>query len=99
RMIPNGVRFTPPQRVTLRDELQLGPDDRLVVAVGNLYPVKGHLNLIDAFGLIAGRYPNLHVAISGRGGLADSLMAPARAHDVPQGVHLLRVRAGGGGGP
>jgi glycosyltransferase involved in cell wall biosynthesis len=93
RMIPNGVRFTPPQRVTLRDELQLGPDDRLVVAVGNLYPVKGHLNLIDAFGLIAGRYPNLHVAISGRGGLADSLMARARAYDVQQRVHLLGLRS------
>jgi glycosyltransferase involved in cell wall biosynthesis len=93
RMIPNGVRFTPPQRVTLRDELQLGPDDRLVVAVGNLYPVKGHVNLIDAFGLIASRHPTLHVAISGRGALADSLMARARAYDVQHRVHLLGLRS------
>ena len=93
RMIPNGVRFTPPQRVTLREELQLGPDDRLVVAVGNLYPVKGHVNLIDALGLIASRHPNLHVAIGGRGALADSLMARARAYDLQHRVHLLGLRS------
>jgi glycosyltransferase involved in cell wall biosynthesis len=93
RMIPNGVRFTPPQRVTLREELRLGPDDRLVVAVGNLYPVKGHVNLIDALGLIASRHPTLHVAISGRGALADSLMARARAYDLQHRVHLLGLRS------
>jgi glycosyltransferase involved in cell wall biosynthesis len=93
RMIPNGVRFTPPQRVTLREELQLGADDRLVVAVGNLYPVKGHVNLIDAFGLIASRHPNLHIAISGRGALADTLMARARAYELQHRVHLLGLRS------
>jgi len=93
RMIPNGVRFTPPQRVTLREELRLRPDDRLVVAVGNLYPVKGHVNLIDAFGLIASRHPNLHIAISGRGALADSLMARARAYELQHRVHLLGLRS------
>jgi glycosyltransferase involved in cell wall biosynthesis len=93
RMIPNGVRFTPPQRVTLREELQLEPDDRLVVAVGNLYPVKGHVNLIDAVGLIASRHPNLHVAVSGRGALADSLMARARAYGLQHRVHLLGLRS------
>ena len=93
RMIPNGVRFTPPQRVTLREELHLGPDDRLVVAIGNLYPVKGHVNLIDALGLIASRHPNLHLAIGGRGALADSLMARARAYDLQHRVHLLGLRS------
>jgi glycosyltransferase involved in cell wall biosynthesis len=93
RMIPNGVRFTPPKRVTLREELHLGRDDRLVVAVGNLYPVKGHVNLIDALGLIASRHPTLHIAISGRGALADSLMARARAYDLQHRVHLLGLRS------
>jgi glycosyltransferase involved in cell wall biosynthesis len=87
------VRFTPPQRVTLREELHLGPDDRLVVAVGNLYPVKGHVNLIDAFGLIASRHPTLHIAISGRGALADTLMARARAYELQHRVHLLGLRS------
>src|SRR6185295_14813642 len=93
RMIPNGVRFVPPQRVTLREELQLRPDDRLVVAVGNLYPVKGHVNLIDAFGLMASRHPNLHVAISGRGALAESLLARAREYELQHRVHLLGLRS------
>src|SRR5258708_32680548 len=34
-MVPNGVRFVPAARSTLRDELSLGPGDRLLVAIGN----------------------------------------------------------------
>lgn len=93
RTIPNGVRFTPPERVTLRQELGLRPSDRLVVALGSLYPVKGHAHLIDALALIADRHPRLHVAIGGRGELADSLMARARAYMLQDRVHLLGLRA------
>jgi len=93
RMIPNGVRFVPPQRVTLRNELGLSSADRLVVALGNLYPVKGHAHLIDALALLADRYPRLHVAIGGRGDLADSLMARAHAHGIEDRVHLLGLRS------
>jgi glycosyltransferase involved in cell wall biosynthesis len=93
RLIPNGVRFTPPQRVTLRQELRLGSADRLVVSLGSLYPVKGHGHLIDALALIAHRHPRLHVAIGGRGELADSLMQRARAHGLQERVHLLGLRS------
>src|SRR5919106_3906437 len=37
--IPNGVRYVVPAAVTLREELRLEPGARLLVAVGNLYPV------------------------------------------------------------
>jgi glycosyltransferase involved in cell wall biosynthesis len=92
-MIANGVRYLPPERSTLRDELGLGPGDRLLVSVGNLYPVKGHTHLIDALALLAGRHPTLHLAIAGRGHLEETLSA--RSHDLGLGerVHLLGLRS------
>jgi hypothetical protein len=37
--IGNGIRHVPVSRSTLREDLGLQPQDRLVLAVGNLYPV------------------------------------------------------------
>ena len=91
--ITNGVRHSVPERSPLRDELGLEPADRLLVSVGNLYPVKGHRHLIDAMGLLAPRHPSLHLAICGRGGLADALAAQARDLGLSDRVHLLGLRA------
>jgi glycosyltransferase involved in cell wall biosynthesis len=91
--IPNGVRCVRPQHGTLRDELGLRPDDRLLVSIGNLYPVKGHEHLLDALALVAGRHPGLHLAIGGRGPLADALSARARDRDLADRVHLLGLRS------
>jgi glycosyltransferase involved in cell wall biosynthesis len=91
--VANGVERARPERSTVRDELRLTPDDRLIVAVGNLYPVKGHRYLVDALGLLADRYPRLHVAISGRGGLHDALAAQADALGVSGRLHLLGLRS------
>ena len=92
-MIPNGVPFAAPAGVTLRDELRLGPNDRLMVAIGNLYPVKGHRHLIEALGLVAHRHPTLHCAIGGRGHLDADLQALARDRGLAGRVHLLGLRS------
>jgi glycosyltransferase involved in cell wall biosynthesis len=92
-MIPNGVPYAPPAQVRLRDELHLGPDDRLMVAIGNLYPVKGHRHLIEAFALVAHRHPTLHCAIGGRGHLDVDLDALARRHGLAGRMHLLGLRS------
>jgi glycosyltransferase involved in cell wall biosynthesis len=92
-MIPNGVPYAAPAHVTLRDELHLGPDDRLMLAIGNLYPVKGHRHLIDAFSLVAHRHPTLHCAIGGRGHLDADLAALARDRGLATRVHLLGLRS------
>ncbi len=91
--VPNGVRCTPVDRTTVREELCLAPGDRLLVSTGNLYPVKGHQYLIDAMAQLADRHPRLHLAISGRGGLADALAARAREHRLADRVHLLGLRS------
>ena len=91
--IPNGVRYHAAAGSTLRAELGLGDADRLVLALGNLYDVKGHGHLLDALALLAGRFPALHVAIAGRGELAERLAERARAHGLERRVHLLGLRA------
>jgi glycosyltransferase involved in cell wall biosynthesis len=91
--IPNGVRYVPPGAITLRDELGLVPEDRLLVSVGNLYPVKGHVHLVDALARLAERHPTLHLAICGRGELRNALLERAASHGLETRVHLLGLRS------
>src|SRR6266850_4806539 len=91
-MISNGVRHAPADGAPIRDELRLGAGDRLLVSVGNLYPVKGHVHLIDALALLANRHPTVHLAICGRGDLEDALLSRAREHRLTN-VHLLGLRS------
>jgi glycosyltransferase involved in cell wall biosynthesis len=91
-VIPNGVRSRPLPEPTLRRELGLAPDDRIVLAVGNLYSVKGHLQLIEALALLPAS-ARAHVVIAGRGELAASLSARAAALGVSDRLHLLGLRS------
>jgi glycosyltransferase involved in cell wall biosynthesis len=90
--IANGVRFTPAARSTLRGELALSDADRLVVAVGNLYPVKGHTHLLAAVAQLASTHPRLHVAIAGRGEQAEALERQAADSGLAARVHFLGLR-------
>src|SRR6266550_1510855 len=91
--IPNGARLALVERSSLRDELRLAADDQLAVAVGNLYPVKGHRYLLEALALLRTRLPRLHVAIAGRGELEAELRTRAEALGVADRFHLLGLRA------
>jgi glycosyltransferase involved in cell wall biosynthesis len=92
-VIPNGVSPTPAVTPTLKEELGLSANDRLLVSVGNLYAVKGHRFLIDALALLASAHPTTHVAIAGRGDLATALTEQANALHVSNRVHLLGLRS------
>src|SRR5690349_2823071 len=87
-VVPNGIQPMPPnvsvkQRAALtRTRLGLEPGDRLIVAVGNLYPVKGHSVLLDAVARLSATHPRLHVAIAGRGSLAAALEDRARSPEL-----------------
>jgi glycosyltransferase involved in cell wall biosynthesis len=91
-VITNGVRHRAAVHTTIREELRLAPDDMLAVAVGNLYPVKGHQFLIEAIARITARHPRLHVAICGRGDQADVIAAGARERRIHERVHMLGLR-------
>jgi glycosyltransferase involved in cell wall biosynthesis len=92
-VIMNGVRQRPLPRVTIRDELGLAASDRLLLAVGNLYPVKGHKHLLGAAARLSTQYPTLHVAIAGRGDTAAALEAQALALGLADRIHLLGFRS------
>jgi len=91
--IANGIRYTPAAASTLRAELTLSPEDRLIVAVGNLYPVKGHRYLLEAIALLTPQRPHLHLAIAGRGELAAALEQRAQALGLGARLHLLGLRS------
>lgn len=91
--VPNGAQTPSGARSALRAELQLANTDQLAVAIGNLYPVKGHVYLVEALGLLAGRCPSLHVAIAGRGELEESLRMRAADLGVGHRFHLLGLRS------
>lgn len=93
RVIMNGVRAVVGQPSRLREELRLAADDRLLLSVGNLYPVKGHEHIIDALAHLGRRHSNVHLAISGRGDLAQSLAERAAARGIAERVHLLGLRS------
>jgi len=87
--IGNGVRPEHAQSSDLRQQLGLGPEDPLVLAVGNLYPVKGHGFAVEALASLRG----VHLAISGRGDLADKLREQAARLGVADRLHLLGLRS------
>ena len=96
--IPNGVdaaRFRPGdassgQRV--RSSLGLPSDALLVVCVADLFAVKRHVDLIDAFARVHGEFPQAHVLLIGDGPLRGAIEARARECHVADAVHLLGSR-------
>jgi len=91
-VVPNGVRSPNGVTTELRAELGLGPADRLVLAVGNLYPVKGHRDLVSALAQLVPRHPTLHAAIAGRGELEMALREEAATRGIGGRLHLLGLR-------
>jgi phosphatidylinositol alpha-1,6-mannosyltransferase len=91
--IPPGVdleRFVPlgeHERTRARVDLQLPPTGPLVVSVSRLVPRKGMDVLIDASGALVERFPDLTVAIAGRGRDAERLAGRVAETGAP--VRLL----------
>jgi glycosyltransferase involved in cell wall biosynthesis len=95
RVVYNGV---PPQagdRGRVREELGLDAGESFVVAVGSLFPVKGHAVLLRALLQIrhATDLPPWRAAIAGIGGEADALRAFIDEHGLGDRVRLLGFRS------
>ncbi len=95
-VVPNGIPIPSVPEFDQRDESRLraraelgipvgGP---LLLAVGNLYPVKDHANLLRA----AARMPGAHVAIAGRGEEEEPLRRLAAGLAISERLHLLGLR-------
>ena len=90
QVIPNGIRPEHASGADFRGELSLPGATLLILAVGNLYPVKGHAVLLRALsscGIAA------HLAIAGRGEELESLAALAKELGLGGRLHLLGYRA------
>lgn len=92
QMLPNGARPAPGHGNGNASRTALPARARFALAVGNLYPVKGHRYLLEALALLRDRRPDLHVAIAGRGAEEASLAALARARGIADRLHFLGLR-------
>ena len=95
-VIPYGVdssRFKPDpdQRRRGRENLGIGDNVPLIVAIGRLVKKKGFEYLIDAAAILKVQHPNLRLAIAGDGDLDAELRARARAAGVADAVQFLGV--------
>jgi glycosyltransferase involved in cell wall biosynthesis len=78
----------------LRRELGVLPNELLIVAVGNLYPVKGHAVLLRALAGLVHDAPATpwRLAIAGRGEAEAALRSFASEAGIADRVHLLGFR-------
>jgi glycosyltransferase involved in cell wall biosynthesis len=96
RVIYNGIALggsaASSRKAELLDSAGIPREAKVVGAVGNLYPVKGHLDLIRSARTIVRQHPTTHVVILGRGALHDALAAEAEALGIRDRIHLPGYR-------
>ena len=95
--IPNGVdaaRFKPDPSAHQRlcTQFGFGSDAMLIGCVADLFAVKRHVDLIDAFARIRDTCPQAHLLLVGEGPLRSDIEAQARARQVEDNVHMLGSR-------
>jgi len=90
-VVPNGIPIEAGDREPVRADLDLADSDVLMVAVGNLYPVKGHRFLIEAAGNLP-RESGWKLVIAGRGEEESRLRNLIERYDLTDRVHLLGLR-------
>lgn len=95
-VVPNGIDFPTGDRERARAALGLrGDAEVMILAVGNLYPVKGHRFLIDALASLARLRPELlwRAAIAGRGGEESDLRRRLSETGLGDRIALLGFRS------
>ncbi|MCL4417462.1 MAG: glycosyltransferase [Actinobacteria bacterium] len=76
KVLPNGFRsnlFYPMEAVSCRQTLGISPGQRMILAVGNLFPIKGHQYLIKAIKEIIKHRKDVMCYIVGSGILKNKL--------------------------
>jgi len=79
-------------RATSRELLGLPADAFIFGTIGRLVPVKGHLDLIEAFAHLGDKRPNVVLAIIGEGRSREELEALIKRHDLQDAVRLLGAK-------
>ncbi|MEM6365044.1 MAG: glycosyltransferase, partial [Planctomycetota bacterium] len=95
--IPNGVnteQFRPDESSTVRSELGIEPDAKLIVSVGNLQERKGFHLLVDAMPTILAKHPDTHLIIVGGAARSGTnyggvIREHISKHQLTDRVHLV----------
>ena len=82
-----------PDERGFRERFGFGPGERVLFAVGQLIPRKGHALLLEAVARLAGDYPDLRLVIFGQGPLEGELRQQIAALDLVGVVKLAGFRA------
>lgn len=96
QIVHNGIKPPPSgDPCTFRRELGVADDELLVVSVGNLYPVKGHIVLLEAARLLRARtdLPHWRMALAGRGRETERLKQFVHDHTLQDCVTFLGHRS------
>jgi glycosyltransferase involved in cell wall biosynthesis len=93
RLVHNGIPFREGKGDGIRAELGVRAGECLVVAVGSLYPVKGHVVLLRALVRLDPAVMPWRLAIAGRGGEEGALRSFITERGMTERVHLLGHRA------
>lgn len=84
--------FAPRDRAESRRRLGLEADRPILLAVGRLHPMKGHVDLIEAVARLRPRVPGLLVLVAGDGPLRSVLPALSTAAGTDEVVRFLGPR-------
>jgi len=96
RVVYNGIRTagSVPQEIqaSLRADLGISDEERVVAAVGSLYAVKGHQYLLEAAPSVLRACPSTVFLVAGRGEREAALRAQARSLGIDSRVRFLGFR-------
>ncbi|MFY7923548.1 MAG: glycosyltransferase, partial [Gemmatimonas sp.] len=94
QVIPNGIEPKAGDRRAGRAAFGVGDGECVVLAVGNLYPVKGHDTLVKAAAALSAfsDVPPWRVFIAGRGDQEQPLRSLIEEHQLEGRVSLLGLR-------
>jgi len=96
-VIANGIDIKKHQahdanRSAIRTELGISEGEILIGAVGNLYPVKGHIYLVQAAAKVLAEIPSARFVIAGRGEEQQRLQAEIDRLAISTQFQLLGLR-------
>jgi len=97
KCIANGIDvdaydFNADLRISCRNQLSVEKNDTMILAVGNLYPVKGHKYLLEALANLKVESTGVKVFIAGRGQCEKELIAQIKRLKLESSVFLLGFR-------
>ena len=95
-IIPSGVDtelFCPVEKQKARANLSIDEDQKIILSVGSLRPLKGFDTILDALPKLLENYPNMHLYIIGEGSYRPSLEQKTRDLRLGKNVTLIGERA------